>query len=322
MNPPTATLVLFAPFAWLPSFRAAEIAWIAAGAVTILLSLRVVQRELGRSTPDMLPVAAMLLSGFPALSIWIEGQVIWFLMYPMTRAWAAYRNRACVQAGLWLGAVIAIKPVFAIAAPMLGLFTFISAGLLALGITVLTIAVTGIAPWFAWFTLGQQNTFIPWMTNASIWGAFSRALGAGPYTPFPLAAFGAWRAVVIVVCLCCVGWTFAARPADADRRFLAANVVAILVSPLGWVFYGVMLVGAATALWSASPLMRLGIAAAMVPISFLYPWGSSPAWWYASAGSLTCWSLFACLVAANGPRRVPAPAPAAAHSLDIARFSD
>lgn len=243
LNPPLVVVAIFAPLAVLPIHWAALV-WTLAGLIALGVSLRVVARELRLSRSESLVAACVLLALPGALLAWREGQVTWFLLYPVTRAWAAYRHERLLTCGAWLVPVIAAKPFLGVAALALGAPVAIAAGFGSLALYALSIPVTGWQAWMDWSALSGQVYWLAEPLNASLPGALARLLIAAPSDPvrlsdLPPAFVGVWICAGLAV----IGTCYAT--VDRNARYLVALLGAILVAPLGWGYYLPLGVGAA-----------------------------------------------------------------------------
>jgi alpha-1,2-mannosyltransferase/arabinofuranan 3-O-arabinosyltransferase len=268
MNPPSAVLLLFAPLARLDS-QLASLLWSALGLIALVGSWRLIARELDRTTTDTMRDAGLLALSVPAALVWVEGQMTWLLLYPITHAWIAYRNRRRILAGLWLGPVIAIKPFLALLPFALGLTTLLVSGLVSAGISGVAFAFTGLSVWRAWLDTAAAIPFLAYLNNASLWALPARAIGAETVSQLGWIVWG----LIVVGGMLMLAVT--SRERDADRRWLAAGLCALLLSPLGWVYYTPLFVGplvAVLGLPSTSRVTRYSLVAFAIPVFVLGLW--------------------------------------------------
>lgn len=252
LNPPTFTLAIFAPLAAVLSLRAAVIAWTAVGLAAFALSMWLIAREL-RLPAGLAVFTASVVLLLPGSGVaWEEGQPTWLLLYPMTRAWIAYRRNRRTSAGLWLAPVMAVKPFLAVALLPLGPAVATVAALGALLISTTAVAFTGWQPWRDWLATGATVNWLAFPMNASLPGTIARSLSHVPFAPvgvqdFPPLALIVWGAAAIAVMACA---TFITRQAP-DTKWLSAFLGALFVAPLGWTYYLPILTGAGIAWYLA-----------------------------------------------------------------------
>lgn len=263
MNPPSAVVLLFAPLAHLNSTLASLI-WCGVGVIGVAASGRLIARELG-SLRD----GALLALSVPAGLSWIEGQITWLLLYPITRAWIAYRNRQPLMSGLWLGPVIAVKPFLALLPLSLGFIALLVSGLCSAGISSVVIAWTHWPVWRTWIDTAAAVPFVGYLNNASLWAPAARAVRA-----HTVAQVG-WLASVLILTSGAVMLVLTYRDEDPDRRWLAGGLFALLLSPLGWIYYAPLFVGPLLAVLrdgSRSRLIRGSLTGFAIPTFALGSW--------------------------------------------------
>jgi hypothetical protein len=291
LNPPSAIAVLFAPLAEVP-LRAAGALWQLLGAAALGVSAWRIARALSLPMHAGLAAAGIGLLSVAARYVWLEGQITWLLLVPATEAWLAYRSRSPVVAGVWLGVIIAIKPFFALAALALGVRTTLGAGVLSAGLTVLSLPFTSLTPWQEWLALGPRIS-ITWPLSGSVWTLGARAEGAAPMdvvfwttlSPLTLSAIAA---------AALLGAVAAVRQRDPDARWTSAIAVALLLSPLGWIYYLPFAAGALVALWSTSrwsPWLTAAIFTCCLPMNVLFQAIAAGRWAAVSLGAAYTWAL-------------------------------
>jgi hypothetical protein len=267
-HPPVVT-TLTLPFGKL-SYPDALLVWNLLTFPLFLITVWVVLRELGalQSAWSLLPLAVLFLLFSPIYHQVAQGQLNGLLGFLIALAWVADRRGRPGWAGVAVGLAAGLKlfPAFLFA-------YFLFAGRRALvtgGLTVLV--VNGLA--FAVLGPGEFRTYVrevipslsgyqsSWF-NVSLTGFWLRIFNPQarekviPLVVNPLAgAVLVWVSQVIVTAL--VVWAaWAARSARSvearDRAFAAAVVGMVLVSPIAWTHYFVLLVLPLALVWLRMP---------------------------------------------------------------------
>jgi len=281
VNPPHFHLLLL-PLAPLAPLTAL-IVWAVASVAALAFSLRLVVRELQvRLTPTSALWSVLALLSFAATgAVIITGQLTFFLMIPVTLAWAAAREGRWPRAGVWMGLAMSVKPFLLIFVP----YFLLRRQWRAAGYAVLTVAaafgvgraVFGIEAHEGWGR-ALAGTDWPWAAmNGSLLGMLSRSLRPSPYfTPQWLApelVRPFWRIGALVI-LAATLWISARDRSDVavDRGFALLLLGALLVSPLGWVYYLWLPVGPMAALavtwfrdWRPAARLRTTLLACAAP---------------------------------------------------------
>ena len=240
-------------------------------------------------SPDTWIIVA---GAYPVWLSFFQGQIVFLLLYPMTRAWRAYRAGDRPAAGLWLAPVIAVKPQIALLALMLPVSVWIVAGVGSGALTLAGVAVTGVAPWVAWLRIGGAITWLSWPDNAALWGIAARletrSVFGGSMGTLPPGA-------IVAVGLAVLGFAVAAyTERDVDRRFTLAALASQLATPLGWVYYVVAFVGPLMAVWRST---WRAVWLLWVPLPVLLPLMMARPTFAAVVGSLYSVCLVAMFVA-------------------------
>jgi alpha-1,2-mannosyltransferase len=259
VNPPHFHLLML-PLAPLAPMTALVI-WAVASLAALAFCLRLVVRELGvRLTPARVLWSALALLSFAATgAVVITGQLSLLLMVPVTLAWIAARHDRWPHASVWMGLAMSVKPFLLIFVP----YFLLRRQWRAAGYAVLTIAaafgvgraVFGVEAHEAWGR-ALAGTDWPWAAmNGSLLGVLRRTLGPSPYfTPVSLDSELIrimWRAGALMILIATIWLASRDRSTQAvDRSFALLLLGALLVSPLGWVYY----------LWlPVGPLVALGL---------------------------------------------------------------
>jgi hypothetical protein len=259
LNPPHFHLLLL-PLALLP-VGAALMVWGAASVVSLLLCLRLIVSESGLTlTPLLAMRGAVWLLAFCGNSAVISTtQVSLLLLLPVTLAWMAARRGAWSRAGVWLGVAISLKLFLLIFLPYLLLRRRVAASasayLTALACFGLGLAVFGVQSHREWLALlvGADWAWTP--MNASLLSLLSRLLAVGPvFAPLvtaPDLVRPLWAALAGAVGLATL--IVVAKDeteASVDRSFALLLLAALLISPLGWLYYLWLALGPITVLAS------------------------------------------------------------------------
>ncbi len=270
-HPPTSVL-LAVPIATL-NFAAAFLAWNVISLAALAASLWIVQRQLSIpfSPWSLSPLVALLLLCFPLWEQCRLGQLTLVLLFLVTATWAAERGGHPWLAGALLGGAAAIKlfPAFLLLYYALrGRWRVLAAGLVTISaLTGLTAAVLGtdcyrdyflnVLPGIQWFRVGWNND--------SLWGFWSRLFDPAPehardrsltepvfYSP-ALA-----KSLSLISCSAVVAVLAWAVRRDADGRkkdltFALAVTAMLLVSPICWEHYLLLLLVPLAVVWVELP---------------------------------------------------------------------
>jgi len=293
---PPILLLLFAPLSMLPTV-AAKALWTVAGLFALVASWTLIIRELALSRADSERAIALVSLSYPVLPVWFQGQPIWLLMYPCTRAWAAYRGNREQAAGLWLVPLILAKPQLALAVLLLPWRVWLSCGLTSAALALLSVPIIGIGAWKAWLVLGSQVHWLSFPGNASVWGLAtrlqSRSIASGALPDIhPAVAFAL---VLFLVAAARIVW----RSSTPDLRLARAVVWGLLAAPLGWISYLLVATGPLLACWPAGRLSAAALALWLIPLPLIYPLLQS-SWGVVLLGSVYSLSLGLWAVATSG----------------------
>ena len=321
LNPPHFHLLVL-PFTYLPP-TPAFVAWLALSAVTFAGSMVLVQRSLQLGVAEMIALIAVAIAWAPMFATLLTGQVGPILLLPFTIAWYRARQGRHWEAGAWLGLCASVKPfflLFLVYLALLGRFRAMLAAMLAIALMFLVgVIAFGIAPHFAWI---EQLATVSWAEhylNASILGLIERSFSRAqwPQTPtieHPWLVGALWLTIAVPVAAATL---LRVRGLARDRQFLLIMSTALLVSPLGWIYYGWFLLppfagSCKSGVLPASTLTLALIGTAI--LGFLVP----PPIPYAilswrdvfstvTFGSVYSWSLIALWIVAMSPARSVAP---------------
>jgi hypothetical protein len=267
-HPPTSVL-LAVPLAWL-DYPDAVLAWNLLSLAALAVSLWLMNRSLRiTSSPwALLPLVTYLLLCGPFRQQVIQGQLNLVLLLLLTGTWAADRSGRPLLAGVLLGTATTIKlfPGFLLLYFLLrrdwkaAAAAVISAAVL----TGLTAGVVGVAAYRDYVTevvpqvgAGFESSW--W--NASLAGFWSRLFNPAtdqhhvlPLWPNPLLAqAGTLLSRLAVVALLVRVVPRARTPAEQDLAFGLVLVGMLLVSPLTWDHYFLLLPLPVVLLWQRLP---------------------------------------------------------------------
>ena len=239
LNPPHASLVLFSPFVLLPMAQAA-IAWFVFTGILTGVSLALIRQELRLSPVNTLWLTAAVLASAASQHNLDQGQVGAVLMLLGPMAWRSARRHG--SSAPWLACLVSIKPPLGLW--MLAQNRRDALRTLAIGAIVLALGVvlTGPDNWRDWFAAMNANRSAPVPSNLSLFGVLIRASWA--------TFDGAWPWLVMLWSAASIGIGFVSwrtPRADVDRTWLLWGLAAILISPVGWNYYLLMLAGPLTA---------------------------------------------------------------------------
>lgn len=249
LNPPLVTGLVFVPLAHLP-LHVASLLWAAVGAACLLFAWTRTAQQLRLTPPQIVTGLGLLLCTMGAAGgVWLEGQLTWLLMVPLTEAWIASRRNRPFRAAAWLGTVVALKPVLALTALPLGLTICLGAACVAASLTLLSIAIGGWGVWFAWLNGAHATMWLGTPANASLVGLAARWSAPSLNTPTTINQLGpaAWLGLAVVgMCT----FSYAASRKDADQRWVLSLTAAMLCAPIAWWHYFPLLGPMLLALWA------------------------------------------------------------------------
>ena len=275
LNTP-AVVLAFVPLSFLSDAWALRL-WTALALAAYALAAYWIARALapGRTVS----LAGAILLSQPAIASLLLGQIGAVLMLAITAAWLADRDDRPLPAGLLLGVAIGAKPFLIVLAgyAVWRRSRALAAGLTAgvLGVTMVGVAAAGLAGFRSWLGAIGQISWSAHVANASLHGLLTRTLSTTPdilhATPLavrPELVQPLWWASVALVCFVCVRALVRTRSRDTAWALLLVG--SLLVSPLGWVYYGTIFAGpllavAVSATGRARILIAAGYACLLVP---------------------------------------------------------
>ena len=197
-------------------------------------------------------VAAAMVLGQPATVSLLLGQMGALLTLLITAAWLADRHNRPLVAGVLLGVAIGTKPFlivfvgYAIWRRSRPLASGMAAGVA--GVLLVGLVAAGVAGFRSWFAAIGQISWIAHVANASLYGLLTRTLSITPdilhATPLavrPELVQPLWVASAAAVGV--IGLRALVRTCNRDIAWSVLLIGSLLVSPLGWVYYGTMFGG-------------------------------------------------------------------------------
>ena len=279
LTPPHVVAALV-PVSLLPPAAALAI-WATASIVSAILALAVVFREAGiraRARPMLLAAAAIVCAA-PTGALIFSAQITWLLWWPAARAWADARHGRWTAAAAILGALASVKLFLGLFGVMFLLLRMWRPAAVLFGTAAACLAAGWIAlghdAFAGWIEALRAVSWAGHVWNGSLLGIAQRALLGSPHTAWPMTPFAdapdlvlpVWAALAAAILF--VTAHAVRRPAlpttslDTDRLFALTLTAAMLLSPLGWMYYDFLLVAPFVAL-AASPSWRTGARVALV----------------------------------------------------------
>jgi hypothetical protein len=260
LNPPHALLAVL-PLAKLSPLLALAI-WSAASIICASVSVRLIVREVGLvGSFDPMVLASVVLAFVGTQSVIMTGQLSLLLFLPATLAWLEGRRGRWGHAGVYLGGLMSLKLFLLIFLPYLCLRGRIRAActavLTALALFGGGILVFGTGPYGEWI---RQLRAVDWTgttMNGSLAGLLARGFGQNPQYRLLLTSPRAVE-VALIFGVGTIGIvTIWASTRDTtceavDRAFALLILGALLISPLGWIYYIWLGLGPMAALWMSA----------------------------------------------------------------------
>ncbi len=285
-HPPASVLVLL-PFGLL-DYTPAYLTWNILSLVFLLISLVLIVRRkgLGFSPWMLLPITTILISGNSLNQQINQGQLNLLLLLLFTGAWTADRSKHPAIAGFLLGLAAAIKlfPAYMFLYFLMRRdWRAIAAGGVAfVALTGATYAVFGQETFVDYVqnVMPRVGGFRDWWANASAAGFWSRLLDgqSGHSIPVAFSPLGAkigtllsWGVLTIVA-----GWTVlrAKSQPEVERAFSVTIIAMLLVSPITWDHYFLLLLLPFLIFWkymSPNLLLRCVLFGLIIVLTFVNP---------------------------------------------------
>lgn len=304
LNPPFATL-LFVPLAAMP-VSAALVCW-GAFIVACLLGAAVVMTRTLRQ--PFLLIAPLVVLFHPTIVAVAVGQMGIPLLLVLTLAWSADRRQAARLTGLAIGVAVALKMFMAVILVSLCIrrqWRTLAWSAAGAGIaTAIGLLLVGLDGYRGWLGALQTPHVIEFPSNASLLGLFRRRVAD------PWLANALWMIAATILGLATVALLWRVRD-DTDRSWGIASAAAILLSPLGWIYYFPILTPALVALWTrGSRIARLALVLLMVPVIQSQPFAAE---WL--TGTLVV-SLIACAAGSPPARQQPQGVSTISHEINL-----
>jgi len=316
LNPPHF-LLLLAPLLALDALTA-FVVWTGVGLFSAAAATRLILRETGLrpgSLAGMGVVAAVVTSASTG-ALLLSAQVSWLLWWPCARAWAAARRDQWTTAGALLGVLASLKPFLLVLLPLLAVtrrwravVPFVVA---AVACNLIGLVLFGWPTFHSWLVGLGAITWSKSVLNASIYGLFERAFSdrhapvwdLAPLTSASPLIYPLWILASVIVLGVSVSRVRQARAdaGQADHILAVGLTAALLVSPVGWIYYHFLFVGPVLSLalterwWATSRFRRLLIVCFAVPLLLapgMLAIGQPNGWLSLTLGSLYFWSLLA-----------------------------
>ncbi len=248
LNPPHFHIFLL-PLALLPPIPAMAL-WGVANLACLVLSWILVAKEIrfdlrGPWRWRLAVIGALTFAGTGATLL--TGQLTFLLLIIVTICWLNARRGRWSRAGLFLGVALSLKPFLLVFVPYLAL----KRQFRALSMCALTVALcfgTGLLVFgpdvhLDWLRAIAASSDWTWAgMNASVLGFLSRCLTPGPhFSPLAVAPWlvqPIWILAAGVIFILTIATSLLdPRTCSVDRDFALMLLAALLISPLGWVYY-------------------------------------------------------------------------------------
>ena len=250
--------VLLLPLAFLPLNIAFGV-WSILSLFSLFVSFYLIFQETGITlTPwRILLIFIGFLVFIGTSTVLMTGQISFLLLLPVTLTWIYARRGEWIKTGICLGLVISLKPFLLIFLPYLFFERKYGAAATAVLVTFLCFAVGliffGIDSHLSWLRVLSSVDWSWAPINGSILGWLSRMFLKNPFyspiTAIPGLVYPLWLAVAGVFGSLTLFLSVSDHSSKSiDRSFCLLIIGALLVSPLGWIYYTWFILGPMTAL--------------------------------------------------------------------------
>jgi len=316
MNPPHFQIVLW-PLTWLP-IQSAYVVWMSINVGIAFLTVGRIASALERRVKPAWLLFALVAA--PTLSTTVTGQVTGIVFGLVSWIWLDMRDQRWARAGSAIGIACSIKPFLA---PLV-IYLVLRKQWRAVAIAAASgtacflvgLAVFGVGAHIEWFNALRSVSWEWAPMNGSIYAPLARlgartelAMGEAPTVHRVAQSLGHLLAMAILA----VGGYAAYRDDNTDRAVLVVLATCLLASPLGWIYYGWILVGPIWACWDDPTIRRALVIAGvgwLIPFFVLWKFDSVP--FILTIGAAYTWSFLAIWLAAvvarwsTCPNRLPA----------------
>jgi hypothetical protein len=275
INLPHVTALLV-PLTYLPfdvAFSLWQAAQLAAWGALLLLLCR---ESPSVSRPEFV-AAAVLFPG--TLAQIAQGQWGFVLAWLLGMAWVAHRRHRETEAGLWIGVACALKPFVGLLAVLYARQSrFRGAAVAALtvsGAVAAGVLVLGPDLYARWATATSEISWAGYPSNASLLGFAERTVPSGIVNRMWSLMAAALGAATVIA---------SSRRVDDRITWTLVLVAALLISPLGWLYYGWIVAAPLLSMPRWSPLLKAGLLLLWIPPGWF------PALSTATLGLLVLWS--------------------------------
>ncbi len=293
---PPSSVLLALPLSRL-DYPDAFLVWSLLSLVALGVSLWIVVRQLRIpfTAWSVAPTVTLLLVCNPFSQQMIQGQLNLILLLLVTCVWAADRSERPAAAGLCLGAATAIKLfpgllfVYFLLRRRWAVFAWGVAGLALL--TALTAVVFGPAVYENYVRLAMPEVAVYYdkWPNLSIAGFWLKLFEGRSGRTIPI-----WRNPTLARTLIVLSWELVAIPlartilraksrSECDRGFALTLTAMLLLSPITWDHYFVLLLLPAAILWRELP--PTGLRRSALRVCLVLVWLTPMAYWYPLTGA-------------------------------------
>ena len=292
MNPPHFHLLVL-PFAALPLGQAMA-AWVVVNVALLVCCMAAITRALNVrwTVPGALWAIFASIVFSATCGLVATGQVTWIIMIPVTFAWIAAREGRWPRAALLLGAAASIKPFLGVFLVYFALRRHWKLAGMMLGAgAVCGLASLAVFGWDAQWRWIETLRAVDWPwapMNSSLAGFLTRILSDNPFVPHVIEAPRLIGPLALAGSLVLAFVTYrrlmrdgADSSGNVDRAFAALLILALLVSPLGWIYYLWLPVGPLLALfWFTSRPYHATTRAFLVAAAPGLVWPLYPFLWF------------------------------------------
>ena len=280
---PPASVLLLLPLGRL-DYRTAHAVWNVISLICLAAALWVIMRRRGLDLPPwtLLPITALVLTSNSFTQQMIQGQLNLLLLLLIAAAWAADRSSRPILSGTLMGVAAAVKlfPAY------MGLYYLVRRDWRAVagmgvsfvtlnGITAIVMGTRTYRDYFGHVVPTVREGFRDFWPNASIHGFWSKLLDA-PNSHVvqladspPLAAALTLIGVLLVTAMAAWKCWTARSLAERDVAFAVCLLSVMLVSPITWDHYFLILILGWAILWKHMPRRLLDRSALITSIIVL-----------------------------------------------------